>query len=275
MKKHLPTLFKYLSKVSPRLAAKLALKLFATPERIARPESEMDNFSIAKKFKLSNGIAAFQWGQENNPIVFLIHGWNGRGTQIAFCQEALVKKGFQVIALDGPAHGDSPGSMTNPMDYAQFILKAQKELAPQGLAGIVAHSFGGGTSSLAAKLGLKTKSIVLVASPNKYSLVVEDYLNLLELSSKARAYFLTYIKELTGLRPEDVTTVDLLKDLHIPLMIVHDTSDKSVPYIRAQEIHQGIKGSVLVTTENLGHRRILKSHDVIDQMVNFIYEVNH
>lgn len=275
MKKHLPTLFKYLSLLAPKLASELALKLFATPEKIARPESEMDNFSISKKFKLTNGTQAFQWGNENNPIVLLIHGWNGRGTQMAFCQEALVKKGFQVIALDGPAHGDSPGKTTNPMAYAQFILAAQKELAPQGLAAVIAHSFGGGTSSLAVKLGLKTKALILIASPNQYSLVVDDYLNLLKMSTRARAYFLDSIQKLTGLRPEEMNTSDLLKSVNIPLMIVHDTSDKSVPYKRSLEIHEAIKGSILVTTENLGHRRILKSHEVISQMANFIYEVNH
>lgn len=275
MKKHLPTLFKYLSVLAPKFAAKLALNLFATPERIPRPESEMDNFALARKFKLSSNKAqAFAWGNENNPVVLLIHGWNGRGTQMAFCQEALVKKGFQVIALDGPAHGDSPGKRTNPMAYAQFILKAQQELAPNGLAGLIAHSFGGGSSSLAVKLGLKSKALILVASPNKYSLVVDDYLNLLQLSARARAYFLTFIQQITGLKLEEMTTADLLKEGHTALMIAHDTSDKSVPYLRGQEIHEAVKGSILVTTENLGHRRILKSHDVIDQMANFIYQAN-
>lgn len=270
MKKNLPALFHFLSIVAPKLAATLALNLFATSTRVPRPESEMENFKASKKYFLKDGTAAFEWGNPNDPIVFLIHGWNGRGTQIAFCQEELVKNHFRVIALDGPAHGDSPGKKTNPVAFADFILKSQKELAPEGIHAIVAHSFGGGATALACDRGLKTKKVVLVASPSRYDVIVDDFMRMIKLSDKAKRIFIEKIIKLTGIQPAYINVGDLLKKLNIKVMIAHDTTDTAVNFQSAVEMHAKIPGSKLLKTEDLGHRRILKSPLFISQVTDFI-----
>ena len=46
------------------------------------------------------------------------------------------------MAVDAPAHGDSPGAKANVLQYAKMLIDVGRELGP--LAGIVGHSFGAG-----------------------------------------------------------------------------------------------------------------------------------
>lgn len=152
MNKKLSAFLGSLSNIFPKLTAKIALYFFSRPIRIARPKSEMAWYESARKFRLKNGIAAFEWGLSNDPLVLLIHGWNGRGTQLASFSESLVENHFRVVALDGPGHGSSSGKKTNPSHFAQFIIDAEKELLESTpfyrSRAVIAHSFGGGAQSL-------------------------------------------------------------------------------------------------------------------------------
>ena len=271
MKKYFPTFFAFVSKMAPKLAAKIALIIFSTPVRTPRPESERLWLETSKKYFLKNGIAAFEWGESTNPLVMLIHGWNGRGTQIASFAGPLVEKGFRVVALDGPGHGISPGKRTNPSLFANFIKDAQIELTNNGeVHAVIAHSFGGGSTVLAAGRGLKTKKIVLIASPAFYDKVVLFFARSIKLSDKAIAHFVKEVTNYSGIPPREINIANLGSLLHIPVMIVHDSADNAVDYQSAIAIHEAWSKSVLLTTKGLGHRRILKDKKVIEEVVNFI-----
>lgn len=270
MRKYLPTLIGPLSKVLPRLSARVALHFFAPPTRIPRPESEKVWYEQSKKYFLKSGIAAFEWGEENKPLVMLIHGWNGRGTQIASFAFPLVERGFRVVALDGPGHGDSPGKMTNPSHFAKFIEDSQKELSSKGAHAVIAHSFGGGCSVLAASRGLKTKKIVLVASPAFYDRVVQFFARSIHLSEEAEMHFTNLVAQVAGLHPKELNIGQIGKNLNIPAMIVHDVNDSAVNFMSAMAINEAWPDSVLLKTEGLGHRRILKDANVINEVCAFI-----
>lgn len=276
MKKHFPKIFKILCPLSPKLASALALKIFATPQRIPRPDSEKEMFESSRKFTLKNGIAAFEWGEASGPLVMLIHGWNGRGTQLSPFAKNLIQNKFRVVALDGPGHGDSPpgpDGMTNPVHFAQFIIDAQKELDPQGAHSVIAHSFGGGCSVLAAQRGLKTKSLVLVASPAFYERVVDFFAKGLGLDDKTKEKFIARIIKITNLHPREINIGMIGKTLQLPLFIVHDKDDNAVDYASATAIHEQWPGSKLLPTEGLGHRRIMKDQNVLREVSDFISSI--
>lgn len=273
MKKHLPKFIALLSSFAPDLAAQIAIKMFATPTRIPRPESEMAVYGTSKKYFLKNGIAAFEWGNPTAPLVMLIHGWNGRGTQIGAFSTKLVELGFRVVALDGPGHGispDGPNGMTNPGHYADFIINAQKELDPNGAHAVIAHSFGGGCSVLAAQRGFKVKAMVLVGTPNFYERVVTFFGKSFGLNEKGLACFFERVTKIAGLKPSELVTGEIGNTLNLPCFVVHDTDDNAVNIAAGESIHQQWKGSKMLKTSGLGHRRILKDPKVIAEVCDFI-----
>ncbi|MBY0415498.1 MAG: alpha/beta hydrolase [Bdellovibrionales bacterium] len=275
MKKHLPKLISFLSIFAPTLAAKFALKMFATPIRVPRPESEMEMFHISKQYFLKSGIAAFEWESHDKnpeaPVVLLIHGWNGRGTQISAFAKNLVERNFRVIALDGPGHGSSPGAMTSPTHYAKFIIDSQNEIAPNGVHSVIAHSFGGGCLVLAASRGLKTKSLVLVASPAFYDRVVDFFAKSFGLKTeKSKANFIEMVTKFAGLAPKELNIGLIGSELKLPALVVHDEGDNAVNYLSAKAIIDAWPGTKLITTSGLGHRRILKDPHVLSEVAEFI-----
>ncbi|MBL7544230.1 MAG: alpha/beta hydrolase [Bdellovibrionaceae bacterium] len=252
----------------PRQVACWAKNLFLTPERIARPTSEHDYFVTSKKHKFKNGIAGFEWGQPTHPLVILLHGWSGRGTQLGAFAAPLVNKGFRVVAVDGPAHGDSEGTHTHVGQFAQFLIDLQMQLGPY--KGIIAHSFGAGCSILSAARGLKVEKIVIVAGPSRYEKVVDYFLSTLKLSSRCRQIFKDDLKKLVNLPISDMNVGIIGKTLSIPTLILHDKDDKEVPVAAAEEIKNHWPQAQLIITSGLGHRRILKDPTVTETAAKFI-----
>ena len=274
VKKYLPKFIAKLSLVAPKIAARIAMRYFATPVRVARPGSEMEMFHLSKQYFLKCGYAAFEWGESTSPLVLLIHGWNGRGTQISPFAKSLVENGFRVVALDGPGHGSSPGSWTTPTHFAKFIIEAQQELAPTGIHSLIAHSFGGGCSVLAVNRGLKTKSLVLVASPAFYERVVKFFGISFGLNNKSQAALEDLVTKASGIRPSELNIAKLAATLTIPILVVHDKDDNAVDYMSAKAITEAYKGARLITTEGLGHRRILKNQKIISEVTDFIGKIS-
>jgi dienelactone hydrolase len=62
-----------------------------------RPAAEQIWYEAARKRKLSNDLAVNEWGAEGNPKVLLVHGWEGRGSQMGAFAETLALEGYHVL----------------------------------------------------------------------------------------------------------------------------------------------------------------------------------
>lgn len=266
--KALLLLIKTLERVSPLLAVKFCARLFATPKRYDRPSHEKEWIAKAKPIEFRCGLKGYKFGE--GPPVLLVHGWEGRGSQLAGFAAPLVAKGYSVYAVDGPAHGESPGQQTTPVHFARFIMSVAQEIGP--LKGLIAHSFGAGCSTLAVHDGLQTEKLILIASPDRYARVVEHFCDLVGFSPDTKEIFFKHVTQRVGMRPEDLQISNLAKRLPAKLMIVHDKNDKAVPFNTSENIHAAVNDSVFITTEKLGHRRILKDPQVIEKVVDFIHD---
>lgn len=278
MRKKIPAILGNISKIAPDLAARIAIHFFASPIRTPRPVSEKVWHEQSRKYFLKSGIAAFEWGKPEDPLVMLIHGWNGRGTQLASFAGPLVEKNFRVVALDGPGHGISPGKQTNPSHFANFIIESQNELLAssknQISQAVIAHSFGGGCSVLALSRGLKSKGVVLVASPAFYDRVVHFFARSMNLSKKSEELFFERVTKLAGIHPKELNIGKIGSRLSLPALVVHDVDDKAVDYMSAKAIKEAWPESQLHTTSGLGHRRILKDAEVIKNVTKFVSSLN-
>lgn len=260
--------WRYLSLVLPHQTALWAEDLFLTPSRVPRPPSEEGFYQSSQKMTLPGGIAAYTWGQSDRPIVLLVHGWSGRGTQMGAFAQPLVEKGFRVVAVDGPAHGASEGIRTNVGDYARFMIEAQQALGP--FKAVVAHSFGAGCSVLAVRRGMKAEKLVLVAGPSRYEIVVNNYLKFIGLTSLSQRHFLRSLEMKVGMPASEMNVGRIGSELNIPVLVVHDEGDKEVRYKAALEIQEAWPQAELLATQGLGHRRILKDAVVTGRVAEFI-----
>ena len=58
--------------------------------------------------------------------------------------------------------------------------------------------------------------------------------------------------------------------LTTPVLVIHDRHDREVPWEEGSLIARIWPGAQLLTTETLGHRRILRNREVVDQAVDFL-----
>lgn len=105
--------FAAVSAVSPELAGAGAARLFLSTRRHPVPERDRAQLQSAHRWQLAadqGPLAAWTWGPEGAPTIVLMHGWEGRASQLGLFALPLVAAGYRVVGLDGPGHGESPCS---------------------------------------------------------------------------------------------------------------------------------------------------------------------
>ncbi|MFP3873209.1 MAG: alpha/beta fold hydrolase [Thiohalophilus sp.] len=263
-----------LGSVAPSLAGELACRRWFAPYRFRRPPRERVWLNAARREYVScldNGmVALYRWGHKG-PRVLLMHGWNGRATQLSAFIEPLLQAGYQVIAFDAPAHGLSPGKRTDLIEIAHAMRSVSVRFGP--FEGIIAHSFGVAATTYALRhLGVATRRVVGVSPPGRMPYLFHSFCELLRLSLRAREAFEARVMERFGkdvweqLSPE--ANVELLEN--IPALLIHDNDDREVTPTQAEILHQAWPGSHLLRTDGLGHRRILRDPAVIAHTVRFL-----
>jgi pimeloyl-ACP methyl ester carboxylesterase len=257
--------FSILGRISPALAGRLAAGLFARPRRHRRPDRERELIARGAPVPLPDGLSATSWGA--GPTVLLVHGWEGRGAQLGAFVDPLVAAGYRVVALDGPAHGDSVGTSTTGPEFAAAIAKAREHVG--SLAAIVAHSFGGFTSLLAIARGVVADGLVIIAAPSSVPEVLDDFVQLIHLPRRARPYMVSALEARVHQTMESFEVASFARSVKIPVLIAHDTDDKEVAYEHGPRLAE-LLGARLLTTHGHGHRRILFAPEVVSAIVEFI-----
>jgi hypothetical protein len=197
--------FAWTSRVSPRLTAAAALRLFLRPARHRRPDREHALLAQALPVVGVEGVAAWQWGL--GPVVLLVHGWEGRGAQLGAFVEPLVRAGFRVVAFDAPAHGESAGSQATLLDFARAVEAVAARVGP--IRAVVAHSFGCAGVTLALSRGLSVRAAVFVAPPVRLADGAKVFADLLGLSPAVRADMRAQIEARVGLPWEQLDAAAL------------------------------------------------------------------
>lgn len=259
-----------LGAAAPDLAARLAERLFRTPRRAPRPAAEHEALQGARRIAIPFGdrhLAAWEWG-EAGPRVLLVHGWAGRGAQLAAFVEPLVDAGYRVVAFDAPAHGDSPGARTTFTEIAAAIEAAADSLGT--LHAVIAHSMGGATTALVASRRPLAGRYVMIAPPRRFLDFAEGFSRAMGLSPDAHARFVARLDRALGVPAERLIVDDFVRGLRAPLLVVHDAEDREVPFDRGAQIAASWPGAALHRTEGLGHNRILKDPEVVRIVHRFV-----
>ena len=246
--------------------AELATELFCTPRRTERTTYEEQLVQTAEIGALSSGLKTYKWGK-SGPKVLLMHGWNGRGTQLSAFIEPLQAKGCQVVAFDGPAHGDSPGTQAHGIMFAQAILLAHKELGP--FHGVLGHSVGATAIVIAMRRGLKVAKSVLI-SPASIIGVMHRFAAGLEFSSTATEKFIEKVAIKADAHMDEREISLLAPYLEADILVFHDHGDLEIPITDSIDFATAYPRATLVKTNGHGHRRIIRAQEVVQPAVEFL-----
>jgi pimeloyl-ACP methyl ester carboxylesterase len=257
--------------IAPRLAGLGAYKLWFKPTRFQTPVSEQAVLKRAdiKHIKINDhNIVTYAWGT-SGPLVLLVHGWSGRGTQLGSFVEPLIKEGYRILSFDAPAHGKSSGKQTNLYEVADVIVSLQERYG--NFESVITHSFGGPCLAVAIQRGLKTSRVINISPPATTKGLVEKFIDTLHIPEKAGKNLMDRIEETFGKKIwHEISMENTVKGLTIPALVIHDEHDVDVPWQEGQLVALSCKKDHFLKTTGLGHRRILRDTSVIESTVNFI-----
>ncbi len=253
--------------VSPRAAGRLAFELFCItgPRRVPRFGTAPD---AVERFRAGGRqVTSYLW-QGGGPTVLLVHGWGGGSGDLASFVSPLRDAGRRVVALDLPAHGRSPGRRLNLAQAAAAVEMCLRR--EPSVEAVIAHSFGVPATVLAAGKGAPLPRAVLISGPVSMEPYLQHFEQLLGLAPAVRSGIRERVRRVLtegGIETMELSAV--APRLSGRALVIHDRSDREVPFLSAQALHRGWPGAELFATEGLGHRRLLADPTVIERAVRF------
>jgi pimeloyl-ACP methyl ester carboxylesterase len=259
---------------SSRLAGRIAYELWFTPwtvdpgERGRAKQAQWLSQTKPVYFGTQVGrIAGFEAG--SGPTVLLIHGWGERAASLGAFVEPLTAAGYRVVGIDAPDHGDSAPAEANVYVVGDTIRQVVDKLG--GVTAVIAHSIGGHATMYALKNGLEVDSVVLLAPSSRLETAFLRFQELLRLPPRGMTGLKQALERRFGtVIWNEMNGSELVRDLDVPALIVHDRDDPQIPLADSELVASAWPGAKLVTTESLGHGRILRDERILAEAVAFI-----
>ena len=251
-------------------ASKLALDLFSKPRngQLTPHANSFLDTATAKSTLYYNQlpIQTYHW-EGSKETVLLAHGWESNSARWRHKIQKLHKEGYNIIALDGPAHGGSGSDTFNAILYSEFINVVSEKFKPTTFIG---HSVGG----MALVIFLHkndyshAKKIVLLGAPSAFTGIMKRYTDMMGYSQTIYKGIDKQIEFKFGNPPSYFSTADFIKNIDTKGLVIHDKNDSVIPFQDALDIAAQFKTAKLVSTEGLGHS--LKGNFVSDKLITFL-----
>jgi pimeloyl-ACP methyl ester carboxylesterase len=260
-----------LGTVSTGAAARLAEALFCRTTRAAPRPTEAAFLARATTDRLrvlGHQIARYRWGPPDAPQVLLVHGWSSHAGRLSLFAEALLARGHQVVAFDGPGHGRSTGWRATMPELARTLRAVVEQTGP--VHTVVGHSLGGAATVFALSHGLGAERAVVIAAPVDVTGWAHRFRNALDVDESVYARMRQNLERRLGVSWHDLDLEIAAARLTIPGLVIHDEDDRDVPIEEGERLVRHWPGATLARTSGLGHRRILRDASVVRQVAEFI-----
>ena len=251
-------------RLHPRLARRALWRLWFTPWVGNTPDVDLPDGALGlDRMVAGRQVRGFVLG--TGPTVLAIHGWGGSSRDMVSIAQDLAAAGHRVVVPDLPAHGASPGRMVNLYELAAALAELIEVEGP--VQAVVSHSLGFPGTVLAienmVEMGLSHPRVVVAIAPaRRIESAVERFVQRGRLRPALHRELRAQLERAFG---DDIwerlDAVEALPHLPIRGVVVHDTRDREIPYREAEALSDAW-GVELVTTEGLGHRRILTDESV-------------
>jgi pimeloyl-ACP methyl ester carboxylesterase len=203
----------------------------------------------------------------------MLHGWNGHGSQFHRFVDPVVERGYRAILIDGPAHGESDGSYTTYFEFTDMVRHLLRGDAGMRVAKVIAHSFGAGAVINALHKEKYTLDVALIAPALALEEFVQESFQNVGIPYPLYRNIIGWLERNHGYDLQRDNPGRLLRKLTSSILLLHDRSDKIVPFsITEQSVHDR-PHLLLQATQGYGHTRILQEKGAVDKVVDYLFGV--
>jgi pimeloyl-ACP methyl ester carboxylesterase len=261
--------FNFLALLSKEKVALDAFTLFCTPRKGKILQLQSSFLEEAKHEVITVGgkqLQTYCWPGKKETVL-LIHGWESNSFRWRNLIGLLQEEGYEIIAFDAPAHGNSSGSILNVPLYAECTQHVIQRFNPDSIVG---HSVGGMTAVYHQYLYPDTsvQKIVTVGSPSELHDIMLQYKKILGFNNRVLSALDEYFKKHFGFGIHGFSTASFASNITIPGLLIHDEQDTIAPVKASEKVHASWKNSTLIKTSGLGHS--MHQPAVSEQIINFL-----
>lgn len=267
------TKFRIISAFSKKKAAEKAFDLFCTPQSRTR-------YKLSKIFEEAEQIntefegyliSGYRWHRPAARKVMIIHGFESSVINFDRFIKPLIRKGYEVLAFDAPAHGRSSGKRITAVLYKNFIRFIYHKYGP--VESFLAHSLGGLALSIALEKIIHDENyrVALIAPATETTTAEDQFFRFLQLDEEVRHEFEKKIIELGGKPSSWYSIHRAMENIRAGILWVHDEEDYTTPLGDALKVKEENKANIkFVITKGLGHSRIYRDINVCKAVVDFL-----
>ncbi len=258
---------------SKRKAAEMAFEIFATPFRRSR-KKEAPVFEKADRLFVQvegKRVAVYRWNKGGLRKVMILHGFESSAINFDRYISPFIKKGYEVIAADAPAHGASDGTQITLPLYVKTIAAVYKELGP--VHSFMAHSFGGlaVTHFLEQVPHDEQVRLALIAPATETTTAIKSLYKILQLDEKVQECFEEIVLEKGGVASSYYSIPRALEHIQAQIVWIHDEEDDITPLKDVKPIMKKSPANIeFMITKGLGHRKIYRENKVVKKVVEFL-----
>lgn len=242
-------LVKMLREMKDYFHAQLCYQLFITPLPLKMEAEYRDFATRACEFIINNRsnmldfhsprhYVIHHFAQNNNPQakkILITHGWTSRAAYMIRTIRMLHQQGYEVYALDFPAHGDAHGFQLTWVEAVIILRDTLNKLGP--FYGVIGHSFGGSmllnTLNLAGQLpqwqiDSVPERAVLLSSPTTMRTPVSNLARRLKLSRPSFLLFRDVIRQHSETSIKHLNFRHFINHGKIPVLCIHGQEDNTI-----------------------------------------------
>ncbi len=211
---------------------------------------------------------AWCWGE--GPTVLLVHGWGGRGAQMAPLAAHLGRQGFRAVVFDVTGHGDSPQRRSGWSSFLLDTASVARRLGV-GLHACIGHSAGGLTMMAARRVhGLQAARYACICAPSHPFPPVEAVRRALNPPEGVLRRYRHGIAAQFHTDWEALQAGAAWAGAGPELLLVYDPGDRYIPHTEGDRLQALCPGARLVKTQPHGHTRILSTPELASAVTSFL-----
>lgn len=264
--------FKLLGKVSKKAAAAKAFQLFVTPQtrmKMAVPPVYQAGERLSFDFN-GNRVQGFRLNHPSDKKLLILHGFESSVLNFDAYAKPLLRKGYEILAFDAPAHGLSEGRQLNAVDYKNFVLQIVDRYGP--VTNFVTHSFGGLALSLALEELPHDERwrAVLIAPAAESTTAFRHFSRLLQLDENVKSELEKLVEAANNKPLAWYSVVRAAANINAQVLFLQDKKDYITPLSDVQPLlEKNLPNFRFVISEGLGHSKIYRDPGTVQNVVDF------
>jgi pimeloyl-ACP methyl ester carboxylesterase len=223
----------------------------------ARPDGAQDVSFESGGLKLRGWLFRGQ-GERRGTLVYLHGSADNRASGVSIA-DRFRKRGFDVLAYDSRAHGESDGEACTYGYYEKDDLRKALELLPIRPVVVLGVSLGGAVALQAAADDPRITAVVAVATFSDLRIVAAERAPFIATRGDIDAAF-ELAERQARFKVEDVSPSRAAARIRAPVFLIHGARDRETVPEHSQRIFAALKGEKrLLLVPGAGHNDALRA----------------